>query len=62
MGRTNRRRPAIDHHPDALDQLLYAITPTHAGTVRIAGAHVEYADGIRTGSRDPGMTVIVRVR
>lgn len=43
-------------------ELVYAITPARPGTVRISGADVTYADGIRSGSQRAGGQVIVRVR
>jgi hypothetical protein len=45
-----------------IDQIIYAITPTRPGTVRITGSDVTYRVGGRRGTQHAGVKLTVTVR
>jgi hypothetical protein len=50
---------SIDY--DRKVQLLYAVTPAHAGIVRISGVEIHFASGPRTGVQRAGARAVVPV-
>jgi hypothetical protein len=56
---TQQFRPGSLDVAENVDQLIYAITPTRPGTVRIAGSEVTYHAGSRHGTQHAGIEITV---
>jgi hypothetical protein len=56
---TQQFRPGSLDVAEDVDQLIYAITPTRPGTVRITGSEVTYRAGSRHGTQHAGIEVTV---